>query len=293
MNDERPCGPTQSHNKVQIHHDIIPSTDTNLIISRMKTKSHTQNQIHQDMMKRADDDDDKTRLIPTTEFTVDEEDSYGSYQSQNRTLEDGDDEEEEYPSEDEDDNRTFEQANVLMPKPIPRPSWEKASSCYTCQKLFSPTLLRHHCRFCGRSYCHTHSRFTHKLPHIGYDPDVPERVCIVCKQILDGQNMAERIAWRIARSRDYFAHHLRPYFDTGVDTLENAIYRVTRAAIKMAKAIPLGTQATVAVEVLDILRKHGLHGLYGLILRREFLEAAELLCKVTGINRSTFPPQFC
>jgi len=34
---------------------------------------------------------------------------------------------------------------------------------------------------------------------------------------------------------------------------------------------------------LDVLRKHGLKGVYGLILRKEFMAAADLLCKVSFI----------
>ena len=57
----------------------------------------------------------------------------------------------------------------------------------------------------------------------------------------------------------------------------------------MAKQIPLGAQATVAVETVDVLRKHGLKGVYGLVLRKEFMAAADLLCKVTGINKRSWP----
>jgi len=57
----------------------------------------------------------------------------------------------------------------------------------------------------------------------------------------------------------------------------------------MAKQIPLGAQATVAVETVDVLRKHGLKGVYGIVLRKEFLAAADLLCKVTGINKRSWP----
>jgi len=185
----------------------------------------------------------------------------------------------------------FLQARKLVPKPIPRPPWENATSCYACRKHFSSTRLRHHCRLCGRSYCHSHSKWTHRLPHLGYDTEVPERTCSQCKQYLDSQNLAERIAWRMARCRDYLIspYDLCPYFETGVDTVEDAAARLTKAAIKMAKSIPLGAQATVAVETLDVLRKHGLKGVYGLILRKEFMAAADLLCKVTGINKKAWP----
>jgi len=185
----------------------------------------------------------------------------------------------------------FEQARTLLPQPIQKPPWENASSCYACRRFFGATL-RHHCRLCGRSYCQAHSRWAHKLPHLGYSPDVPERVCAPCKQVLESQNLAERIAWRMARCRDFLARdgsNLCPYFETGVDTVEDAAARLTKAAIHMAKSIPLGAQATMTVETLDVLRKHGLKGVYGLILRKEFLAAADLLCKVTGINKKVWP----
>ena len=40
----------------------------------------------------------------------------------------------------------YERARTLAPRPLPRPEWEHASSCYACQRMFGPTLHRHHCR---------------------------------------------------------------------------------------------------------------------------------------------------
>jgi hypothetical protein len=89
--------------------------------------------------------------------------------------------------------------------------------------------------------------------------------------------------------RDYENGELTPYFETGVDTVEDAAMRITQAAIAMARSIPLGAQAHVAVETVEVLRKHGLNGIYTLILRNEFLEAADLLCKALGINKTAWP----
>jgi len=200
----------------------------------------------------------------------------------------------------------FDIARTFVPTPLPRPPWEKSHTCYACRQPFNNcTRLRHHCRLCGRSYCQTHSRWNHKLPHLGYDGDVPERVCGECKGVLEGQCFSERIAWRVARCRDYLADEenggsssggngggggaLVPYFDANIDTVEDAAARLTRAALRMARSIPMGAQATVAVETLDILRRHGWKGFYGLILRKEFMAAADLLCRVTGIDRRTWP----
>lgn len=93
----------------------------------------------------------------------------------------------------------------------------------------------------------------------------------------------------MARCRDFFNSDLTPYFDTGVDTVEDAAARITKAAIAVARSIPLGAQAHVAVETVEVLRKHGLNGIYGLILRKEFLAAADLLCRVLGINKTAWP----
>jgi hypothetical protein len=191
--------------------------------------------------------------------------------------------------DDAEDDDHFSKARTLVPQPHVRPVWQKADNCHACHRTFGPTLLRHHCRLCGKSYCHAHSSYSHKLPHLGYDPDVAERVCDGCKRRLVEHNLAERVAWRLARCRDYFNSDLTPYFETGVDTMEDAALRITKAAIAMARSIPLGAQAHVAVETVEVLRKHGLKGIYGLILRKEFLAAADLLCRVLGINKTAWP----
>eukprot|EP00804_Cyclotella_cryptica_P019976 CCRYP_007888-RA/>CCRYP_007888-RA protein AED:0.10 eAED:0.10 QI:1726/0.75/0.77/1/0.87/0.77/9/2621/956 len=127
------------------------------------------------------------------------------------------------------------------------------------------------------------------LPHLGYDRDICERVCKGCKVVLDSRDLEERVAWRLARCRDFLAGTLIPYFETGVDTVEDAAFRLTRVAIRLARSIPLGAQAYVAIETVEILRKHGLSGVYGLLLRKEFLAAADLLCRVLGINKKNWP----
>lgn len=115
-----------------------------------------------------------------------------------------------YHDEDEDnDDEQFDQARTLIPKPLSRPRWQKADLCQECRRPFGPTLLRHHCRLCGKSYCQAHSNHSHKLPHLGYDPAVPERVCSHCKDALNEQTLAERIAVSVC---DSFPSSLIPGF---------------------------------------------------------------------------------
>jgi FYVE zinc finger len=217
----------------------------------------------------------------------------------------------------EDGDEEFAHARTVVPAPQKPPVWCKADTCAACVRVFGPSLLRHHCRLCGQSFCHAHSTRSRPLPHLGYDPNVPERVCDRCHGRLVIQELTERVAWRLARCRDYFGcdaistllgeefgeqnngvpgkdlppvgSRLIPYFEVGVDTLEEKLLRVSRAAIQLAKSIPLGAQASVAVETLDVLRKYGLNGIYTVLLRQEFLAAADLLRRVLGINQTAWP----
>lgn len=191
--------------------------------------------------------------------------------------------------EDPDEDFDFDRARALVPSTFPRPKWQKADVCHQCHKPFGPTRLRHHCRLCGYSFCQPHSSCSHSLPHLGYDPEVLERVCDQCKHGLLEQNLAERVAWRLARCRDFDEGNLTPYFEIGLDSASDVALRLTKAAIALAKSIPLGAQATVAVETVDVLRKYGLHGIYGIMLRQEFLAAADLLRRALGINKTAWP----
>jgi len=190
---------------------------------------------------------------------------------------------------DDDEDIDFDRARTLVPQPLQRPRWQKADLCHECYKPFGPTRLRHHCRLCGYSYCQLHSGSVHTLPQLGYDPEVPERVCDPCKRACLLQNLAERVAWRLARCRDLQEGQLTPYFETGIDTMEQAALRIAHAALATARSIPLGAQAHVAVETVEVLRRHGLNGIYGIMLRKEFLAAADLLREALGINKTAWP----
>ena len=94
------------------------------------------------------------------------------------------------------------------------------------------------------------------MPHLGYV--VPERVCNDCKHAFLEHNFVERVAWTLARCRDHEKLQLTPYFETGVDTAEKVALRITQAALAVARSIPLGAQATLAVDTVDVGRKYGL-----------------------------------
>lgn len=77
-----------------------------------------------------------------------------------------------------------------------------------------------------------------------------------------------------------------PYFNRGVDSIDAIMIRIAKGALAAARQIPLGASAYMVVETAEILRRHGLTGIYSLVLRKEFVAAAELLRKVTGIERA-------
>jgi hypothetical protein len=104
-----------------------------------------------------------------------------------------DNDEHDQDQDEENEEVDFDRARTLFPKPIQRPVWQKAEVCLDCHKLFGPTRLRHHCRLCGYSFCQSHSSYTHRLPHLGYDPQVPERVCDTCKTMLLGDLLGAAI----------------------------------------------------------------------------------------------------
>ncbi|KAH8053140.1 hypothetical protein JL722_9806 [Aureococcus anophagefferens] len=164
---------------------------------------------------------------------------------------------------DDDEEAGYHLATLAAVAPA---AWQLSTACAACRAPFGPALHRHHCRLCGRSVCRRHggasgpcraSRRTWRLA----------RVCDECDDALDGLAREERAAWRVCRVAALLDDGaVAPYFD-------------------VARRCPLLAPATVTitVEVLEILVRYGPAGLATLVLRREFVEAAELLRRVAGV----------
>lgn len=60
------------------------------------------------------------------------------------------------------------------------PKWMEAQRCCQCRSEFGKIIGkgRHHCRNCGKSFCHDCSNKTHPLPRFGIEE--PVRVCNLC-----------------------------------------------------------------------------------------------------------------
>lgn len=205
--------------------------------------------------------------------------------------------------EGDEDDAEYARVRTLIPPPLPRPRFALSSYCYLCSveshddPYFSSVHRRHHCRLCGASICRSHGCYSHPLPELMYHPLLPERVCYICKVLLVRKDTSERIAWRLCRTRDYFhtttdnGMTLSPYFTPGLDTLSDAAARLTTLTLAFSRKFPLfmGAQTTLAIETIDLLRKHGLNAFFGFLLRKEFIQAAELLMRVVGIDRDRWP----
>ena len=103
------------------------------------------------------------------------------------------------------DRDEFEHAKKLIPALLTPPKFHNKLHCQTCKQPFGPSLLRHHCRNCGGSFCNPHSSWTHLLPQYGFVVD--ERVCESCYTQLEEHALAERIAVSCL-----FVHLLRPNY---------------------------------------------------------------------------------
>ena len=184
------------------------------------------------------------------------------------------------------DEAVYAAARLAARAPQP---WQLGEACALCDETFHAALRRHHCRLCGRSVCRHCGGRKRPLPalaaHLGGDP---LRVCDDCDGELDELERRERAEWRAYRSERFMkGHTVVPYFDLqkGLSRASKA-RRCLTAAQTLARSCPLVAPATlyVAVEVLEILCRYGPAGLATLVLRREFVEAAELLRKVAGVD---------
>ncbi|CAB1111040.1 unnamed protein product [Ectocarpus sp. CCAP 1310/34] len=177
-----------------------------------------------------------------------------------------------------DEEAQFHLAQLFSP-----PRFEMKPKCRECGEDFGVTRYRHHCRHCGGSFCHEHAWHEHPIPKLGLP--APQRVCTPCKHTLELEDWRERVEWRLERVNAFLENRLISYFDTGVDTVGDKALRVVDGAIYVAKSAPLGTAVKVSVEVMDVLMKYGTAGVAGLVLRREFIEAVEVLKRLSGVDK--------
>ncbi len=181
-------------------------------------------------------------------------------------------------------------AQYALARKYAPPNLSMASHCQACGTAFGISCYRHHCRSCGGSFCHAHSWHSHALAHL-YQHHRLQRVCLECKKILEVKDQEDRIEFTTARVKEFLASssdqddgYLAPYFDVAIDTNAARLKRCIEGAVSVAKTAPLSATVKFGAEMADVLLRYGVHGLTGLILRKDFIEAAELLRKCASMD---------
>ena len=91
----------------------------------------------------------------------------------------------------------------------------------------------------------------------------------------------DRVLWRTLRVRSYLSGDLIPYFQPVVDRTVDKALRIVEGALYMIKnTLILNYPASVAISAVDILRRYGMSGLAGVLMRKDFVDAVETLKRI-------------
>lgn len=187
------------------------------------------------------------------------------------------------------------------------PPFACSNECSECHVSFSMRAFRHHCRHCGQSFCSKHAAKYHRIHKFGFATGTV-RVCARCYDIIEREEYRDRSLWRVLRLKAYYKRELIPYFERRVDrTVDKVVryvevfhvylnvmclkqhennYRVASGTLHLIRStVSLNYAARIIIETVDIMRRYGLSGLAGVLMRQDFVEAVETLKKISGIDR--------
>eukprot|EP01035_Chromulina_nebulosa_P021317 gene21317-27619_t len=118
--------------------------------------------------------------------------------------------------------------------------------------------------------------------------DLPKDIDL--KQLIDeADKAADAVDDCDAEIKDYLSGNLIPYQNPLVDRTIDKVYRVADYSLQFVKnTLYLSFPAKIAIETLDILKRYGISGLAGVLLRQEFVEAVETLKRISGLEKK-FP----
>eukprot|EP00600_Ochromonadales_sp_CCMP1393_P006515 CAMPEP_0174954748 /NCGR_PEP_ID=MMETSP0004_2-20121128/599_1 /TAXON_ID=420556 /ORGANISM="Ochromonas sp., Strain CCMP1393" /LENGTH=1315 /DNA_ID=CAMNT_0016202601 /DNA_START=234 /DNA_END=4178 /DNA_ORIENTATION=- len=166
-----------------------------------------------------------------------------------------------------------EDAQYALARFFTPPTFQESPCCAVCHSTFSITLFRHHCRFCGRSVCDAHANGRRSIYRYGMVH--PVRVCANCQEAIDDNNHVDDLIWKDMRISAY------PTVDRGVDK----VLRIADYSIKVAQnALTYNFPAKLALDTVEVLKRYGLTGFTGLLLRQDFLESVETLKRISGME---------
>ena len=163
------------------------------------------------------------------------------------------------------------------------PSFSKSSLCSQCQARFGFSRFRHHCRNCGESFCGKDSTKRRCLPHFGCH--TPLRVCNSCAYLLDEEQQRQIIFWRKQRVKDFLSGQLQLYRHPEHDRSVDKALRVARGAMHVLNVVQVFYPLRLLLESLDVLCRYGVAGISAMLLRQDFVEAAELLVRICSFEQ--------
>lgn len=181
-----------------------------------------------------------------------------------------------------------EDAQYTLSRWFSPPAFKENKCCYVCLRLFSVSLFRHHCRHCGESVCTSHSLLRRRIYRFSFV--TPVRVCDGCAYKLDAETAVEGLQWRHMRTEAYLRRCLIPYRNPGVDRGVDKAMRIVDASLNVVKnSVILNYPTKIILETIDILKRYGMSGLAGVLLRRDFVEAVETLKRISGLDKMFSP----
>ena len=163
------------------------------------------------------------------------------------------------------------------------PPYALDTSCQACSAAFTFTRFRHHCRNCGGSFCQAHSSKRRKLPYFGFKTAV--RVCNSCAYLLEEEVQRQILLWRKQRVSDFLSGQLRRYSHPEYDRSIDKAARVAQGTLQVLYTVPVLEPLRYMLGSIDVLCRHGLTGLTGFLLRHDFVEAAEMLMRISGFEK--------
>eukprot|EP01041_Mallomonas_annulata_P006796 gene6796-13763_t len=176
-----------------------------------------------------------------------------------------------------------EEAQYAFSRRCSRPTYQESIACTACGKMFGVSLFRHHCRCCGLSFCGNHSGQSRPLPRYGLPLAV--RVCEPCAGRVDAECREDLILWRVLRTQSFLRGDLLPYFSTDVDRSVDKAMRVAEGTLYVVRnTLSLNYYAKLSLNAVDLLSRYGMSGLTGVLLRKDFVEAAETLKRVSSLE---------
>ena len=105
-------------------------------------------------------------------------------------------------------------------------------------------------------------------------------MCDRCAADADALARNDLLQWRRMRVHAFLGDALIPYTDSGVDRGIDKALRVADGTLSVIK-----NTVSLNYSTKLVLKRYGLSGLAGVLMRRDFMEAVETLKRISGMDK--------